>query len=66
MINASKTITDKINEIFDGLKVSWPYFVFSLIALGLLTLMITFLVYKPVKKMLKQRQTFINKLLKQI
>ena len=60
MINASKTITDKINEIFDGLKVSWPYFVFSLIALGLLTLMITFLVYKPVKKMLKQRQTFIQ------
>ena len=43
-----------------GLKVSWPYFVFSLIALGLLTLMITFLVYKPVKKMLKQRQTFIQ------
>ncbi|AZG68690.1 F0F1 ATP synthase subunit B family protein [Mycoplasma struthionis] len=57
---AKPTISDELGKAFDGLTFSWPFFVFSLLTLVLLTLIITFLVYKPIKKMLKNRQKFIQ------
>ncbi|ASI53791.1 ATP synthase subunit B [Metamycoplasma hyosynoviae] len=54
------TISEQINNIFSGLKLNWPYFVFALLTLGLLTLFITFLVYKPIKKMLQKRHDLIQ------
>ncbi|AWX69666.1 F0F1 ATP synthase subunit B family protein [[Mycoplasma] anseris] len=54
-------ISEKISEQFNGLSFNWPYFVFSLLTLLCLILLITLLVYKPVKKMLKARKEFIQK-----
>ncbi|AWX42688.1 ATP synthase B chain [Metamycoplasma cloacale] len=53
-------ISEEISKTFDGLSFNWPYFVFSLLTLGVVVLMITLLVYKPLKKMLKKRKEFIQ------
>ena len=58
-INNSK-ISDEITKTFDNLTFNWPYFVFSLLTLTLVVLFVTFLVYKPLKKLLKSRQEFIQ------
>ena len=59
IINNSK-ISDEITKTFDNLTFNWPYFVLSLLTLTLVVLFVTFLVYKPLKKMLKARQEFIQ------
>ena len=59
IINNSK-ISDEITKTFDNLAFNWPYFVLSLLTLTLVVLFVTFLVYKPLKKMLKARQEFIQ------
>lgn len=59
IINNSK-ISDEITKTFDNLTFNWPYFVLSLLTLTLVVLFVTFLVYKPLKKMLKTRQEFIQ------
>ena len=59
IINNSK-ISDEIAKTFDNLTFNWPYFVLSLLTLTLVVLFVTFLVYKPLKKMLKARQEFIQ------
>ncbi|WP_373440911.1 F0F1 ATP synthase subunit B family protein [Metamycoplasma equirhinis] len=53
-------VSQELNKAFSGLTFNWPYFVFSLITLGIIVLIITFLVYKPLKKMIKKRQEFIQ------
>ncbi|WP_412031501.1 hypothetical protein [Metamycoplasma buccale] len=55
-----KDISEEINKAFSGLTFNWPYFVFSLLTLGVLTLLVTLLVYKPIKRMVKERQDFIQ------
>ncbi len=62
VINASagSAIEHELNKAFSGLTFNWPYFVASLITLAFLTVIITFLVYKPIKKMVKARQKFIQ------
>lgn len=59
IINNSK-ISDEITKTFDNLTFNWPYFVLSLLTLTLVVLFVTFLVYKPLKKMLRARQEFIQ------
>ena len=59
IINNSK-ISDEITKTFDNLTFNWPYFVLSLLTLTLVVLFVTFLVYKPLKKMLKARQEYIQ------
>lgn len=59
IINNSK-ISDEITKTFDNLTFNWPYFALSLLTLTLVVLFVTFLVYKPLKKMLKARQEFIQ------
>ena len=59
IINNSK-ISDEITKTFDNLTFNWPYFVLSHLTLTLVVLFVTFLVYKPLKKMLKARQEFIQ------
>ena len=59
IINNSK-ISDEITKTFDNLTFNWPYFVLSRLTLTLVVLFVTFLVYKPLKKMLKARQEFIQ------
>ena len=59
IINNSK-ISDEITKTFDNLTFNWPYFVLSLLTLTLVVLFVTFLVYKPLIKMLKARQEFIQ------
>ena len=59
IINNSK-ISDEITKTFDNLTFNWPYFVLSVLTLTLVVLFVTFLVYKPLKKMLKARQEFIQ------
>ncbi|TPR54328.1 F0F1 ATP synthase subunit B family protein [Metamycoplasma neophronis] len=58
--DAGKVIEQELNKAFSGLTFNWPYFVVSLITLAFLTIIITFLVYKPIKKMIKNRQEFIQ------
>ncbi|PYF43092.1 ATP synthase F0 subunit B [Metamycoplasma alkalescens] len=60
VLNAKKSISEELNNTFSQLKFNWPIFVFSLIVLMLVTAIITFLVYKPLKKMVKSRQKLIQ------
>ncbi|AXE60577.1 hypothetical protein DA803_00505 [[Mycoplasma] phocae] len=53
-------VSEELNKAFSGLSFNWPYFVFSLITLCIIVLIITFLVYKPLKKMVQKRQKFIQ------
>ena len=55
------SVGEEIQRTFQGMSFSWPHFLASLIALALVTLIITLLVYKPIKKMLKARHDFIQK-----
>lgn len=59
--SASAKIAEELNKTFNGLTFNWPFFVFSLISLGLVVLIITLLVYKPIKKLIKNRQELIQK-----
>ncbi|WP_277870058.1 F0F1 ATP synthase subunit B family protein [Metamycoplasma auris] len=53
-------IDEELSKTFSGLSFNWTLFVFSLIVLMVVTAIITFLVYKPLKKMVKERQKFIQ------
>lgn len=57
----SGSVSEELEKTFSGLTFNWPLFVFSLIVLMLVTIIITFLVYKPIKKMVKRRQELIQK-----
>ncbi|TPE58100.1 ATP synthase F0 subunit B [[Mycoplasma] falconis] len=57
---ATAKISEELEKAFAGLTFNWPFFVFSLITLGIITLMITLLVYRPIKKMVKARQNLIQ------
>lgn len=46
----SGSVSEELEKTFSGLTFNWPLFVFSLIVLMLVTIIITFLVYKPIKK----------------
>ncbi|ENY68636.1 ATP synthase B chain [Metamycoplasma auris 15026] len=54
------SISEELEKTFKGLSFNWTLFVFSLIVLMVVTAIITFLVYKPLKKMVKERQKFIQ------
>lgn len=56
----SKDIGGELKKAFSGLTFNWPYFIFSLITLAFITIIITFLVYRPIKKMVKNRKNFIQ------
>ncbi|AZZ65619.1 hypothetical protein DMC14_002375 [Metamycoplasma phocicerebrale] len=60
MSSGNGTISEELQNTFSGLSFNWPLFVFSLIVLMLITVIITFLVYKPIKRMVKQRQDLIQ------
>lgn len=53
-------LSEEIASIQTKLVPSWPSFVVQIAALAILILIVVFCAYKPVKKMLKKRQDYIE------
>ncbi|MBU4692209.1 F0F1 ATP synthase subunit B [Mycoplasma zalophi] len=56
----SEGVTSELNKVFNNFAWQWPYFIFTIVSLLITVLVLTFLVYKPVKKMLNNRQNYIQ------
>ncbi|QJG66999.1 F0F1 ATP synthase subunit B [Mycoplasma phocoenae] len=54
-------VNEELKNVFTNFAFQLPYFIFTIISFVVTILVLTFLVYKPVKKALKKRQEFIQK-----
>ncbi|MBN0919372.1 F0F1 ATP synthase subunit B family protein [[Mycoplasma] gypis] len=61
LINEANSVSVTLGNQFKAFSWSWPYFIVTIVSLAIITIILTFLVYRPVKKMLAKRQEFIQK-----
>lgn len=57
-------LSEKLKEIVNKLIPSWPSLVAQLLSLAVLLVVVIFIAYKPVKKMLKKRGDYIESQIK--